>query len=80
MAVYIVGGILVTGLLAVTYWMFWAGLAGTAGLVRLRRCHSCGHLIPTSHPAVSACPYCRHPRVARHLVHHRLNHYLPGDW
>jgi predicted RNA-binding Zn-ribbon protein involved in translation (DUF1610 family) len=67
-------------LFGVTYWMFWAGMAGSTGVLRLRRCHTCGHLVPTARGEVSICPYCRHQRISRHLAHHRLRHYFPGEW
>lgn len=80
MALEIAVGVLGAALFAITYWMFWAGLAASAGVLRLRRCSACGHLVPTASGAALSCPYCRHPRAARHVAHHRLRHYLPGEW
>lgn len=80
MALEVVVAVLAAVLFAITYWMFWAGMAGSAGLLLLRRCHHCGRLTPSMHGEVSACSLCRHQRLARHLAHHRLRHYLPGEW
>lgn len=80
MVLEIVVAVVAAILFAITYWMFWAGMAGSAGLLFLRRCHHCGRLTPSMHGEVSTCRLCRNERVARHLSHHRLRHYLPGEW
>lgn len=80
MGLEVVIAVVAAVLFAVTYWMFWAGMAGSAGLLTLRRCHGCGHLVPSTHGEIAACTFCRHQRVGRHLAHHQLRHYLPGEW
>lgn len=78
--VEVVAGLILMALLATATWMAIVGLLGVTGCFRLRRCRSCGHLIPTSTPAVAACPYCRHPHLPRRIGHTRLHHYLPHEW
>lgn len=83
MTLEIVIAVLAAVILAVTYWMFWAGLAGSARQLSLKRCRNCGHLrVATSLHRYNAseCMYCRHPWVAAHLLHNRLRHNFPREW
>ncbi len=78
-AIEVVGTVLIVALMAVTAWMAIVGLMGIGGVaLRLERCPTCGHLIPTPSTAVADCPYCRHQRLLHpHLSHLRIHSHHP---
>lgn len=74
----VVAGVVLLLLLAVATYMAVVGLMGAVGAVRLKRCRACGHLRAAPSPG-SACAYCRHPWLARHLMPMRLHHLLSNE-
>ncbi len=79
-ALEVLGAAVLLMLAAATTWMAAVGLLGAVGALRLQRCRSCGHLLPHSSPQQPAvCPYCRHPRLARHVMPLHLRHLLPAE-
>jgi DNA-directed RNA polymerase subunit RPC12/RpoP len=79
-ALEVAGAVVLLALGLTVTWMAIVGLMGITGAVRLRRCRTCGHLVTTTRQIRSACPYCHHPWLGRHVVHMRLHHFLPGEW
>jgi hypothetical protein len=79
-AVEVVAAVVLLALAGTCTWMGIFGLMGAGGLVRLRRCRDCGHLMPSSGTAMTACPYCRPHSITHHQAHARLRHNLPGEW
>jgi hypothetical protein len=76
----VAGAVVLIGLVVTATWMAIVGLMGITGALRLRRCRECGHLIPSTPQMATGCPYCRHERLARHVIPMRLHHFLPGEW
>ena len=74
----VVAAVVLAALLAVATWMAVVGLMGATGAIMLRRCRNCGHL-RAARPNGSACLYCHHPRLARHLMPMRLHHLLSEE-
>lgn len=75
--VVVVGAVVLFGLAVAATVMEIVGLLGVAGFLRMRRCHGCGHLLPTAARSLPTCPYCRHLHQPHQV---RLQHLLPGDW
>jgi len=78
--VEVVGAVVLITLSVTATWMAIVGLMGATGALRLRRCRTCGHLVTSTPRMPAACPYCRHQRLLRHIIHMRLHHFLPGEW
>ena len=75
----VLGAIVLLMLASATAWMAAVGLLGAVGALRLRRCRSCGHLLPRSSQQPLVCPYCRHPWLTRHVNPVHLRHLLPEE-
>lgn len=74
----VVGALVILALLAVATWMAIVGLEGVLGAIRLQRCRTCGHLVPSSSDDVSACGFCRVDHALHaHLAHVRVHHHSP---
>jgi hypothetical protein len=74
----VAGAIVILALLGVATWMAIVGLEGVLGAIRLQRCHTCGHLGPSSSDAVWACAFCRVDHTLHaHLAHARVHHRSP---
>jgi hypothetical protein len=74
----VLGAVVILVLLAVATWMAIVGLEGVLGAIRLQRCRTCGHLVPSSSEHVAACAFCRVDHsLHAHFSHVRVHHHSP---
>jgi hypothetical protein len=74
-AIEVVAAVLVFALLVLSTAMAIVGLMAVTRVIRLTRCPSCRHLVPTSSVATSGCLYCDHERIWHPRVLHVVEYH-----